>query len=135
MKSVKKVSIIGVGFMGGALALDLKEKFSGISVWGYARSEKSYKKLKKLNILDEVEKNLKRAVEGADAVALALPVEAIAQCLKTIGPFPPPFGAGKEALSAALSNAAFSSYKYIVPEPKSVEANQMISVQEFCVNE
>ncbi|MFH1505216.1 MAG: prephenate dehydrogenase [Candidatus Omnitrophota bacterium] len=86
-KSIKKIAIIGVGFMGGSLALALKKKFCGVSIWGYARNEKSYRKLKKLKILDKVEKSLKKAVEGADLVVLALPTEAIAEHLKIIAPF------------------------------------------------
>ncbi len=73
--------------MGGSMALALKEKFPRLSVWGYARSEKSYRKLKKLRILDEVSRELKRVIEGADLVVLALPIEAIIDYFRKITPF------------------------------------------------
>ncbi|MBU0693953.1 MAG: prephenate dehydrogenase [Candidatus Omnitrophica bacterium] len=84
---IRKVGIIGVGFMGGSLALSLKEKFPQIFVCGYARSKKSYDKLQKLNILDRVERDLKKVVEDADFVAIALPIYAIIDYFKKISPF------------------------------------------------
>lgn len=87
MKSIKKVAILGVGFMGGSLALGLKKEFPQFSIWGYARSKKSYQKLKKLRILDQVSRELKKVVEGADLVALALPVESIIDYFEKIAPF------------------------------------------------
>lgn len=87
MQLVKKIAIIGVGFMGGSLSLALKKKFPSMSIWGYARSKKSYNKLKKLKILDRVERDLRKVVEEADIVVLALPVEAIISYLMRIAPF------------------------------------------------
>jgi len=86
LKSVKKIAIIGVGFMGGSLALAMKRKFANISIWGYARSQKSYNKLKKLKILDKATLNLEKCVLNADIVILALPVEAVIACLEEIAP-------------------------------------------------
>ncbi len=48
---MKKISIIGVGFMGGSLALALKKAYPEISLWGYARSKKSFNKLNRLKIV------------------------------------------------------------------------------------
>ena len=87
MKPIKKISIIGVGFMGGSLALALKKAYPRTSIWGFARSKKSLRKLKKLKILDKVEGDLKRTVEDADLVMLALPVYVIIDILKKISPF------------------------------------------------
>ena len=87
MKNIKKIAILGVGFMGGSLSLALREKFPEVSIWGYARSKKSYQKLKKLCVLDEVSQELKTVVEGADLVVLALPVEAIIDYFRKIIPF------------------------------------------------
>lgn len=83
----KKVSILGVGFMGGSLALAVKKAFPQVSVWGYARSRKSYDKLKKLHILDKVVTDLGFLIKDADLVVLALPVIEIINYLKKITPF------------------------------------------------
>jgi len=87
MKSVKKITILGVGFMGGSLALAIKKNFRGISVTGYARSNDTYKKLSKLNIVDKVEKDLAKAVCGSDIVVLAAPIYSIIDYFKKIAPF------------------------------------------------
>lgn len=87
MSKIKKVGILGVGLMGGSLSLALRKKFPGISIWGYARSQKSYNKLKKLRILNRVEREMRKVVEDADLIALALPAEAIIDHFRRIVPF------------------------------------------------
>lgn len=70
--------------MAGSLALALKESFSNISISGYARSKESYLKLKKLRILDKIERDLSKVVKDADMVILAMPVGAIVDYLKPL---------------------------------------------------
>jgi prephenate dehydrogenase len=86
IEDVRKVAIVGVGLMGGSLAVALKKEFPNLSIWGYARSEKSYRKLCKLNILDRVERNLANLIKDADLIVLALPVESIIDYFKKISP-------------------------------------------------
>jgi len=87
MKNIKKIGILGVGLMGGSLSLALRNKFPGVSICGFARSQKSYNKLKKIKVLNRVERDLKNVVENADLVVLALPVEVIIDYFKKIAPF------------------------------------------------
>lgn len=87
MKNIKKVGILGVGLMGGSLSLALRKKFPGISIWGYARSQKSYDKLKKLKVLNKVERDLQKVVEDADLVVLALPIDVIVDYFGKIASF------------------------------------------------
>jgi len=86
-KGIKKIGILGVGLMGGSLSLALRQKFPKISVWGYVRSQKSYNKLKKIKVLNRVERDLKNVVDGADLIVLALPIEVISDYFKRIVPF------------------------------------------------
>jgi prephenate dehydrogenase len=83
----KKIGIIGVGFMGGSFAKAIKEKFPHVSLWGYARSNSSYYRLKRLKILDKVERDLRKVVEDADFVVLATPIYAIVDYLRKISPY------------------------------------------------
>lgn len=87
MKPIKKISIIGVGFMGGSLALDLHEVFPCTRLTGYARSQSAFDRLSKLSILDNVEQDLAKALKNSDIVALAMPVFAIIDFFKKIAPF------------------------------------------------
>jgi len=107
MKDIKKIAILGVGLMGGSLSLALRKKFPGISVWGYARSQKSYNKLKKLRILNRLERDLQKVVENADLIALALPIDAIVDYFGKIASFLKPgaivfdLGSSKEVIEIA----------------------------------
>ncbi|MFH1772204.1 MAG: prephenate dehydrogenase [Candidatus Omnitrophota bacterium] len=87
IKSIKKITIIGVGFMGGSLALDLRKKMPTVLLCGFARSHKSLRKLKRLKLLHKVERDIQKAVSRADLILLALPVKAIVEQLKKIGSF------------------------------------------------
>ncbi|MCK4810385.1 MAG: prephenate dehydrogenase [Candidatus Omnitrophica bacterium] len=83
----KRVGIIGVGLMGGSFALAFKEKFPQSKTVGFARKESSFKRLKKIDILDEVSSDLKKVVKGSDLLVLALPVSLIVDYLELIAPF------------------------------------------------
>jgi len=86
MRTINKIVILGVGFMGGSLSLAIRKKFPKVSVWGYARSKKSYNKLKKLKILNRVECDLEKCLKDADMIVLALPVETIMTYFKKMAP-------------------------------------------------
>lgn len=87
LKEIKKVGIIGVGFMGGSLALALKKEFKNIEIIGFARSSESFKRLKKFKALDRVEKNEQVIASESDILILAAPVGVIADNLKKLGSF------------------------------------------------
>ncbi len=87
MKSIRKISILGVGFMGGSLALAIKKKFPHTFIAGYARSEASHKKLLRLKIVDRVEKDLAKCINDCDLVILASPIFSIIEYFKKISPF------------------------------------------------
>ena len=107
MKDIKKIAILGVGFMGGSLSLALRKKFPEVSVWGYARTRKSYDKLKKLKILNKVERNLQKVIEDADLVVLALPIGVIVDYFEKIASFLKPgaivfdLGSSKKVIETA----------------------------------
>jgi len=82
----KRVGIIGVGFMGGSFSLAYKKRFPSSQIIGFARNDKSFYKLKRLKIVDEVFKDLKKVVD-VDLVVLGLPVKKIEEYLLKIDPF------------------------------------------------
>lgn len=81
---LKKVAIIGTGFMGGSLALALKRRKIVSSVWGLARTREKAKRIRKLKIFDTVTSNLTQALKDADLVVLATPIYSIMEYLKII---------------------------------------------------
>lgn len=70
------IAIIGVGLIGGSLALSLKENKFAASVFGVDRSEENLKKALALGIIDEAT-DLETAIEKSTLIILAVPVDAI----------------------------------------------------------
>lgn len=80
------VTIVGVGLIGGSVAKALRERGLASQVVGYARSEATAERLRKLDILDSVETNLGAAVADAEVVVFAAPVESIPQLIADAAP-------------------------------------------------
>jgi prephenate dehydrogenase len=70
---MKKITIFGVGLMGGSLALCLKGK-PGFHVVGHSRSQASVDKYLKRGVVDEGTTSLQEAAAGADFIFLCVPV-------------------------------------------------------------
>ncbi len=84
--SLKRVCIVGVGLIGGSLALVLKKKKITSKIVGFFRNKTRLKKALSKGIVDEGFLDLSEAVEGSDLVVLAVPVEKIIEVLKRIKP-------------------------------------------------
>lgn len=87
INSIKKIAVLGVGFMGGSLASALKMKYPAIKIAGYARNRSSFLRLKKVKFLDEVKQQLPPLIKDADIVVLAMPVLKIIEYFKKISPW------------------------------------------------
>ncbi len=74
MPEVDRLCIIGVGLIGGSLALALKEAGEVGSVIGVGRSAANLDEALRLGVIDEASHDAASAVEGADVVVLAVPV-------------------------------------------------------------
>lgn len=76
-------TIIGVGLIGGSLALSLKEK--GIANWiiGVDFNEANLKRAQELKIIDEAS-NIDDAMERSQLIILAIPVDAMLKALPSI---------------------------------------------------
>jgi prephenate dehydrogenase len=70
----KKVTLIGVGLLGGSLGLALKQRRLAGSVVGYVRRKASEVECKKVRAVDLATRNLLRAVAGADLIVLCTPI-------------------------------------------------------------
>jgi prephenate dehydrogenase len=70
----KKVTLVGVGLLGGSLGQALKKRRLARSVVGFVRREGSIKECRKFKAVDEATLDLKDAVSGADLVVLCTPI-------------------------------------------------------------
>ena len=71
---INKITIIGVGLIGGSLAKALKEKNLAKTVFGYGRDRSRLEEAKKSNIIDDYSTQIEEAVNHADIIVIATPV-------------------------------------------------------------
>lgn len=81
-----KVTIIGVGLIGGSLAKVLKTKRLAGEITGSGRSRETLEKALKLGVIDRMGQGAAHSVEQADLVVLATPVGTFASIVKEIAP-------------------------------------------------
>ncbi|GAB5047460.1 prephenate dehydrogenase [Thermodesulfovibrio sp. TK110] len=82
----KTVSIIGVGLIGGSLALALKEKNLADKIIGYGKNEERLKKAIKLGIIDSYTDSLKEVCE-AELIVLATPIGVFERITSEMAPY------------------------------------------------
>jgi prephenate dehydrogenase len=81
-----KITIIGVGLIGGSLAKILKNSDFASEIIGFGRSENNLQIAKNLNIIDSFTTDIKSAMD-CDIVVIATPVGVFKDILKQIKPF------------------------------------------------
>ncbi len=84
-----KVAIIGVGLLGGSLARDIRQHKLARNIVGVVRSQSTAQYALKEQVVDEIQP-LEQALEGADLIVLAIPMQAmlplLAICAHMISP-------------------------------------------------
>lgn len=80
----RKVTIVGVGLIGGSIGMALKKNGLAKEVVGYSQKASSLDFAVKNNAIDVASHDLKKAVRDADLVVLSTPVNTIAKMLPSI---------------------------------------------------
>ena len=83
---INKITIIGVGLIGGSLAKALKEKNLAKTVFGYGRDRSRLEEAKKHNIIDDYSTQIGEAVNHADIIVIATPVGAFRNIFSEVKP-------------------------------------------------
>lgn len=81
-----KVTIFGVGLIGGSFALALKAANAVGDIIGVDRDPVNLKRALDLGVITRQETNTERAVEGADLILLAMPVGQMRNVIQAIVP-------------------------------------------------
>ncbi|MGA9365393.1 MAG: prephenate dehydrogenase [Bacteroidota bacterium] len=89
MKPIRRVTIIGVGLIGGSLALVLKRRRPSLTIVGYDRAPVLTRALK-LNAIDEAATDLLSAVIQSDCLIFATPISTTLEMIRRVGKFIPP---------------------------------------------
>ncbi len=82
----RKMVIIGVGLIGGSLALSCREKGIVSEVIGVGRGEQNLRDAVDLGAIDSYSFKAEDAVKGADLVILATPVRSLIELAREIAP-------------------------------------------------
>ncbi len=84
--NIDRLVILGVGLIGGSLALALKRAAAVTQVVGWSRREQTLLKALELGVIDQAETEISKAMQGADLVVAAVPVGAMEALFKRIAP-------------------------------------------------
>jgi prephenate dehydrogenase len=79
----KKIAIVGVGLIGGSLAIQLHEKKISSRLIGVDMSKEHEQKALELELVDEV-MNLDEAIDASDVIVLAIPVDKLVELLPAL---------------------------------------------------
>jgi prephenate dehydrogenase len=80
MQQQKKICIVGIGLMGGSLAIQLHEKKLSSKIIGVDASVEHTTKALALELVDEI-MDIDEAIANADVIILAIPVDKIVELL------------------------------------------------------
>lgn len=103
----KKISIIGVGLIGGSIGMAAKKRKLADLVVGVVHRKETVSQAFERRALDVATLDWKEGVRGADLVILCTPVASIVELLKKISPYLSPFalvidvGSSKVSIEAA----------------------------------
>ena len=118
---IKRLSIIGVGLIGGSLARALKRENYCNEIIGCSRNQNHLQRAQELGVIDRHECDLKLAVEDADVIVLAVPLGAIEDVMHAIagnikqGAIITDVGSAKRSVVTAAQAAFGDIYKCFVP--------------------
>lgn len=83
----QKISIIGVGLLGGSIGLMARKAGLAKSVHGYVRRPEAVAEVLKAGAVDEVSSDLQKVVSDADLVILCTPIAQMLDLAKRVLPF------------------------------------------------
>ena len=82
----RKVTVVGIGLLGGSLAVAMKKNHLAREVVGVSRRQAALNYAVKNKIIDHGTSNIVKSVENADLVILATPIQTILSLLTSLGP-------------------------------------------------
>lgn len=120
---MRRMSILGVGLLGGSLGMAVRSRISGCKVIGYVHRQSTLDIALKLGAIDEGYAELGPAVRGADVVVICTPVGMFTQILQEIGPLLAPgaivtdVGSTKRSIVAAAQSHLPPTVHFVASHP------------------
>lgn len=123
VRDLKKVTIIGLGLIGGSFALALKRVRPEITIWGYDVDEPTLLKGHQSGIIDGYSLKIDEAVKGADLTVIACSLsQTVPMALRVIphlkgGTLLTDVGSVKETIVTKIEEALPANIHYIPGHP------------------
>lgn len=86
---IHRLTILGVGLIGGSWALALKEAGAVGEVVGWGRDAARLGEARALGVIDRVEQDLARAMAGAELAVVATPISVMPELFERLAALPP----------------------------------------------
>jgi prephenate dehydrogenase len=74
LKELKQITVIGLGLLGGSIALAVLRTFAGVKTVGYSHRSTTRAKARQLAVATEIADDIKMSISNADLVILATPI-------------------------------------------------------------
>lgn len=103
MKPLNKITIVGVGLIGGSFAKGLKRAGLVKTVMGFGQDESSLRQAIELGVIDEYSTDMQTAVADSDLIMLAVPLGVMESVLDEMKPYIKPGAIITDAGSAKSS--------------------------------
>ncbi len=119
--TLSKITIIGVGLIGGSFAKGLKEKGLAKTVFGFGHNESNLQKAVALGVIDEYSTDLQKAVQDSDFIMLSVPLGVMKHLMEQMQPYLKKgviitdAGSAKSSVIAAAQSAFGSLPAHFVP--------------------
>ena len=79
-----KISIIGLGQIGGSMGLALASHKDQVTTLGFDKSPEIARKAHKMGAVESISNQLSASIKGADVIVLAIPLDEVYETLKSI---------------------------------------------------
>ncbi len=120
-----KIAIIGLGLMGGSLAIALKKRYPEASIYGISRNKKTLQAAKKKKLIDVASTNLEKVLVSTDIdlFVIATPVQVIKDVLLTINryaknnPIVTDLGSTKYEIVTLAEKKSFQKISFVGSHP------------------
>ncbi len=130
MKDIKKITVIGLGLIGGSLALSLKNLSKDFIISGYDANLDSLNIARYRKIIDEIASDYKSAVKDSDLIIIATPVSEIVKVVNKIknnlkkGAIVTDVGSAKEKIVKQINNILPDNVIFIGGHPMAGSENE-----------
>jgi cyclohexadieny/prephenate dehydrogenase len=123
MKPLKTVSIVGVGLIGGAIGMALRERKLAEQVIGIGRRQESLRAARRVGAVDHTTVDMEKGVAEADFIIVCTPVGRIVEDVRKAAMYCPEgtlisdAGSTKQTIVAALDDGLPRGCRYLGSHP------------------